>query len=496
MEKMVKILLVEDLPTDADLAIFEAGKVFKSLETKVVETEEDFLSLLDSWQPDIVLSDFKLPTYDGLSVVNAVLRKTPITPVIILTGSMNEDTAVDCMKAGATDYVIKEHIKRLGPALYHALAQKKSNIEKFRMEEELKLLSRSIEQSSAAVMITGSKGNIEYLNRFGAILSGYSLEEIIGQNPGILKSGLHSKEFYQEFWNTITSGRNWEGEFINRKKNGEIYWVNSVVSPILNSQGVITHFVSVMEDITEKKKIQQELLAAKLKAEESDSLKSAFLNNISHEIRTPLNGILGFGHMLSEANIREEDRKQFFQSMQKCSDRLLQTVSDYMNIAMIVSNQVKCREEEFFLRLLVYDTQNLMVGLCQEKHLGYEISLPDELKETMVFSDRGLIFNTIKILLSNAVKFTGKGKISFGVLPGEGKLEFFVRDTGKGIAKDKLQAIFEIFTQDDTSITRGYEGSGLGLAIAMGYVKLLGGNLSVDSEIGKGSTFTFTIPTV
>ncbi|MCA1761112.1 MAG: PAS domain S-box protein, partial [Bacteroidales bacterium] len=155
-----------------------------------------------------------------------------------------------------------------------------------RSGEKANKLSRAVEQSSVSVMITNREGRIEYVNPFFTELTGYSFEEAKGKNSNILKSGHQSKAFYQELWNTILSGNDWEGEMLNKKKTGEFYWEKAFISPILNSEGTITNFVAIKENITESKKMIEELVAAKEKAQESDNLKTAFLNNISHEIRT------------------------------------------------------------------------------------------------------------------------------------------------------------------------------------------------------------------
>ncbi|MDZ7743188.1 MAG: PAS domain S-box protein [Bacteroidota bacterium] len=183
-------------------------------------------------------------------------------------------------------------------------------IDRQRSEEIANKLSRAVEQSSVSVMITNREGAIEYVNPFFTELTGYSFEEAKGENSNILQSGHQSKAFYKELWDTILSGSNWEGEILNKKKTGELYWEKAVISPIVSSEGAITNFVAIKEDITERKKMLEDLIAAKEKAQESDKLKTAFLNNISHEIRTPLNGILGFGALLSETDPCPEEKKK------------------------------------------------------------------------------------------------------------------------------------------------------------------------------------------
>ncbi|MDP3452182.1 MAG: PAS domain S-box protein [Bacteroidales bacterium] len=195
---------------------------------------------------------------------------------------------------GNITLVTKKSAKPLNIEIIEAFILQVTNfIKKQKSEEKLKLLNRAVEASSISVVITDAEGNINYVNPYFTELTGYSNEELLGKNPRLLKSGNQPKSFYVELWNTILSGKEWTGEFRNKKKNGELYWENAIIAPILNSQGKITNFVAIKEDVTERKKILEELVDAKEHAEESDRLKSAFLANMSHEIRTPLNGILG-----------------------------------------------------------------------------------------------------------------------------------------------------------------------------------------------------------
>lgn len=365
--------------------------------------------------------------------------------------------------------------------------------ERKRAEEQAIKLSWIVEQSSVSVMITNREGIIEYVNPFFTILTGYGFDEAKGKNPSILKSGHHSKAFYKEMWDTILSGNNWEGEFLNKKKTGKLYWAKAVISPIVNSDGVITNFVSIKQDITERKSILEELVAAKEKAQESDKLKTAFINNISHEIRTPLNGILGFGALLSETDTSPEEKQEMLAIVQKSSDRLMKTITDYMDMARIFSGAMEVHPKEFLLHPFLEEITKNAKQLCVSKSIAFETDYHHD-DDLALDSDPELIGKILNALLDNALKFTERGCIGCGYKLKEGFVEFFVKDTGKGIAPNMLDAIFTMFTQEDPSDIRGHEGSGLGLSIASGLVKLLGGAISATSEKGEGSTFTFTVP--
>jgi signal transduction histidine kinase len=254
---------------------------------------------------------------------------------------------------------------------------------------------------------------------------------------------------------------------------------------------MVGHEISIYLD---RKQMLDDLIRAKEKAEESDLLKTAFINNISHEIRTPLNGILGFGQFLADPGLTDDERQTYFGKVQTSSNRLLNTVNDYMDIARIVSGTLTVVKKSFILRpslsVLIEEFRMLCIG----KYLDFELVVSSDDDEIIVFSDVELVHRILHELLDNAVKFTTTGKISMGYQVVDDRIEFFIRDTGKGISAEKLSVIFDIFTQEDASMTRGHEGSGLGLSIVKGIVGLLGGTVWVESEKGSGATFYFTLP--
>lgn len=277
-------------------------------------------------------------------------------------------------------------------------------------------------------------------------------------------------------------------------KSGEIRFVQQNAKIVLNDDGYPMRFIGSVIDITERKHSEEELLKAKEKAEESDNLKTAFINNISHEIRTPLNGILGFGEFLSVSDHTPEAKMAMFEFVQNSSNRLMNTISDYMDMAMIVSETMEVHKKEFLLKPLFDEVIEKTRQLCAVKGISFESVSKPEFADFIINSDPELISKILNILLDNALKFTEKGIINCDYKVNNELLEFFVQDTGKGIEDNKLEMIFNMFTQEDTSLTRGYEGSGLGLSIARGLVTLLGGTISVTSEKGIGSTFTFSVP--
>lgn len=361
-------------------------------------------------------------------------------------------------------------------------------------EAQLRLLSKVVEQSPISVVITDSNGSIEYVNPKYTEVTGYTLDEVVGSDPGILKSGFHSKSFYKNLWETILSGKDWYGEFKNKKKNGELFWESAIISPITGEEGKITHFVEVKEDITEKKKMIEDLKYAKEKAEESDKLKTSFVQNISHEVRTPMNGIMGFIDLLESSTNQEKQQLEYIKMIRYSGNRLLNLINDLVEISLIESGETKVYNDKTSVNDILkrqFDKHSPYVEK-NEVEFHYQPGLNNN--QSIIETDETKFERILDDLIDNAIKFTNSGKIFFGYTLNGDFLQFYVKDTGIGIPEDIKEVIFDSFRQADSTITRPYEGSGLGLAIAKAYVNMLGGKIWVDSEPGKGSTFYFTLP--
>lgn len=362
------------------------------------------------------------------------------------------------------------------------------------VQKQLKLLSRAIEHSPVSVVITDKNGNIEYVNPKFEALTGYSLDEAKGQNPRILQSGVHPLAFYKGLWETILSGKEWKGEFNNKKKNGELYTESAIISPILNRHGEISYFVAVKEDITEKKRMLEDLIKAKEKAEESDKLKTAFLNNISHEIRTPFNGILGYLSILQHDELSQNEKDEYFGIINNSAYRLMNTINDIVEISQIQSGQMKLVNQDISIKNVAEEQFVRFKSEAERKGLSYLLNfdLPGEIA---LISTDGLKLKTIIYnLVDNALKFTALGSVEFNISKTGDFMKFSITDTGIGIPENKKPTIFDRFMQVDASKTRLFEGLGLGLSISKAYVEMMDGEIWVDSEVDKGSTFCFTIP--
>ena len=359
-------------------------------------------------------------------------------------------------------------------------------------DSQLELLSWAIDQSPITIVITDKNGTIEYVNPKFTEVTGYSADEVLGKSSHILSSGYHNKTFYEELWSSILVGKEWQGEFYNKKKNGELYWERSIISNVVNLQGDISSFISISEDITDKKRIMADLIKTKKQAEESNNLKAAFLNNISHEIRTPFTGILGFLSALQEEGLTALERADYFSIINRSAYKLMNTINDIAEMSQIHAGLAEVILSEINLELVIRELQERTQSEIENKGLQFKI-FNELVRNKLIFTDIKKLNAILDVLLSNAIKFTNEGIIELGIRMNEGYLEFSVKDTGIGIPENRQQEIFEAFRQADNSTTRQFDGLGLGLSIAKAYVHMLNGVIWVESKEGKGSIFRFTI---
>ena len=361
-------------------------------------------------------------------------------------------------------------------------------------EKELRKLLRAIEQSPNSIIIASITGTIEYVNPATRRQSGYDNAELIGKNTRIFSSGIKTQEEYAELWNTIISGKIWKGEFHNKKKNGEFIWEEATISPLTDIAGNITHYLAIRMNITEKKKLLNDLIKSKGHAEESDRLKSAFLANMSHEVRTPLNSIIGFSELLGDPDFEEGQKNDFLLQIMKNGNNLLTIISDIMDISKMESGEFKIHKCLINAQKFISSIKEQFSYQAEVKKLELKLTLSCMDEDTIIFADVKRLSQIFNNLIGNAIKFTAIGRIEIGYYLCDQMVEFYVRDTGIGIPAEFHDVIFNNFRQIEGAKTRTYGGNGLGLAICKNLVELMGGTIWLESEPDKGSTFHFTMP--
>lgn len=258
MNQLIHILHLEDDPVDAELVQEKLEAAELTFQITHVNNGVEFDAALRQGGYDIILADFRLPMYDGMSALRLAREVCPDIPFIFVSGTMGEDAAIEGLTEGATDYVLKHRLSRVVPAVRRALHEAENRRARRHAEEELRKLSRAVEQSASTIIITDTQGYIEYANPRFTENTGYSQEELLGRHTRFLGSGHTPPEEYERLWETINSGKEWRGEFQNVKKNGELYWESASISPIKNADGVISHFLAVKEDVTERKQAEAE----------------------------------------------------------------------------------------------------------------------------------------------------------------------------------------------------------------------------------------------
>ena len=355
-------------------------------------------------------------------------------------------------------------------------------------------MSEAIERSPNSIILTDSKGVIEYVNPAFESVTGYHKSEVIGNKPSLLSSGFHDVEFYKQLWNSLKSQDIWIGEFYNKRKNGEFYWESASISAVYDKYGNLINYLAIKEDITDSKNLISELQKAKEKAEEADKLKSAFLANMSHEIRTPMNGIIGFTELLQSPNLSEGNIKQFSSIIKKSSERLLNTVNDIVEISKIESGVQPLRISKANILPFLNNFITFYAHEAKSKNLELQFKTGNLNEDLVVNTDEGKLTSVISNLLKNAIKYTETGYVEFGAKHSDNQLVLYCKDTGIGIPKDRQKAIFNRFEQADIADSRAFEGSGLGLAIVKSYVEMLDGKIWVESEVNVGSTFYVSLP--
>jgi PAS domain S-box-containing protein len=490
-------------------------------------------------------------------------------------------------------------------------------IEQQEFEKQNRLLSKAVQESSALVIITERDGNILYANKKFLEVTKYSLDEVLGKNPRILKSNYHDAAFYAEIWRNITIGKTWNGEFLNKDKYGQFYWARASINPIVDDNGIVSHFVAIQEDITEtkkliekilssekqlrtiwdnsvdgmrltnefgiivdvnkalcemyglekenfigkpyyhfvknyqgkglksfsekiitgniserkeyllelengktisvetsntiiqledskkylftifrdvteKKKIINDLIAAKEKAEEMNRIKSQFFAIMSHELRTPFMGILGYTELLRE-KVTDEEGILFLDGIYRSSNRMIETLTNILDISKFEADKIETKKEPTEIKYLLLEAFENFRYQANKKNLFFNknINLPD--KFTILSNDK-LFRSIINNLLSNAIKFTLKGGINLNSYIKDSNLIIEVEDTGIGIPQDKIDLIFDEFRQVSEGHARAFEGTGLGLAIVKKFTETLGVKVEVESKINVGSKFKLTFP--
>jgi PAS domain S-box-containing protein len=540
----IRVLLLEDSPTDAEMVVRELRRAGFHPTWECVESEAAYQELLRP-DLDIILSDFSMPQFSAPRALELLQTTGLKVPFIIVSGTVGEEMAVELMRQGAADYLLKDRLTRLGPAVRQAMENVRSQKESRRaaddLEQSRQRLAGIVNSAMDAILALDEHRQIVLANPAVERMFGYTAEELQGQSLARLlperSRAMHSLGI-EEFSNTAGSGAMGAVRAVSGlRKNGEEFPIEATISEYQATGR--RHLLAILRDVTERARAEAEVrrLNATLEqrvfertaelqsaneklqafsttvsnalraAECAERAKATFFATMSHELRTPLNSIIGFTDIILEGfagPLNTEQAKQLA-IVQGSARHLLDLINDVLDMTRIEAGKLEMQRELFDLHAVIDRVVASIMPLSDKKGLALG-SLVSPTLAGMV-SDRRRVEQILLNLLSNAVKFTELGGVTLtvdrvvGMQTSHGAAArpaviFQVADSGVGIKPEELTTLFQDFRQVESGRAHATEGTGLGLAISRRLATLLGGELSAVSELGKGSTFTLILPLV
>lgn len=459
----------------------------------ITATASEALIWLENNRPFIIIIDYNLPDMNAKELILTLKRKGKLFPFIISTGRGDEHIAVDMMKLGARDYIVKDSYfwNRLPDVVKRVERELENEYKLKKAEEKIAHLSRAIEQSPVSIIITNLQGDIEYVNPKVLETTGYAAEEILGNNWQMFGPIELNENIHEPLWKNLSEGNEWRGEFHNIKKNGKLYWESALICPIKDENGRCSHYLSIKEDITERKNIEAELINAKELAEQSNRLKDAFMANISHEIRTPLNGVLGMTRIIHDRfshHITKEE-EYYFSAISLSSKRISRTIDMILNFSQLQVGSFPCTPKVVDITKIINELLKEFNVIALEKSI--ELQFENRVGKVELTIDEYCLTHAVSNLIDNALKFSDSGIVKLLLHEDDsGNIILDVTDTGCGISKEYMKQLFNPYSQEETGYGRGYEGVGLGLSLVKEFLRLNKAEITVQSKKDNGSTFT------
>ncbi len=498
MSKTLRVLNVEDSEQDVALLTRFLSRSGSKIISDRVDTAEAMTLALESRVWDVVLCDYTMPKFNALAALALMKEMKKDIPFIIISGSVGEAAAVEAMRAGAHDYLMKDNLVRLGPTIERELQEAENRRARLQAEEQLRgsqLYTRLLMESNIdALMTTDPLGIITDVNQQMEILAGHAREELIGTpfkqyftDPKLAADGIRL---------VVREGRVTNYELTVRSKDGAETVVSYNATTFNDQSGNLQGVFGAARDVTEHKRFEQALQEKNVELEKANLAKDRFLATMSHELRTPLNAIIGFtGTLLMKLpgplTSDQEDQLTIVQSSGK---HLLSLINDLLDLAKIESGKVEMRYEPICCQAVIADVAAALRPLAEKKGLDFEVKAPKA--SVRVDSDRRILSQILINLTNNAIKFTEKGivQIELSTRPVNGHTLALIDviDTGIGIRLADRDKLFQAFQQVD--IDHRGEGTGLGLYLSQKLAVLIKGRIELESEYGGGSVFRLLIP--
>jgi PAS domain S-box-containing protein len=507
MKSPLRVLLVEDREEDAVLVLETLRRGGCEPEFERVQDAEAMREALCRKEWDLVLSDYEMPAFSGPEAIEILRETCPDIPLLVISGKIGEDVAVETLKKGAQDYLLKQNLTRLVPAIERAIREMAGLRKRHAAEKELRRAAQIFSQLQESVICTDREGRITYWNEASEALLGWKAEEVRGRPVCEFLSGDGPEQYASQ----VLEKGEFHTQIEHTHKDRGRMWLDVRVTPFADESGGRLGYVAVTRDITERilnrqalekanvelqnaLALEQELLR---KAQAGEKAKTEFLAVMSHEIRTPMNGVLGFVELLADSPHLSSEDREHVAIIKESGEALLRILDDILDYSRIEAERVTVEISTFSPRALAESVWNLLLPSARAKGLAFDVHFDDRLPATMA-GDEGRIRQILINLVGNAIKFTSSGSISLEGRPasvhGRAGIEFAVRDTGPGVDDDKLEDIFVPFFQSDSSTARAHGGTGLGLSICRRLAELMKGSISVKSREGQGTEFTCFLP--
>ncbi|MEH2118396.1 hybrid sensor histidine kinase/response regulator [Nostoc sp.] len=502
MMNVLRFLLLEDSPLDAELAqaILTEGGIYCELIR--VETGADFLTALETEGFDLILADYALPSFDGISALKIARNHTPEVPFIFVSAALGEELAIEALKNGATDYVLKQRLGRLVPSVQRALREAKERQERQQAE---KLLQKSeakyrriVDTSYEGIWMIDSQSRTEFVNQRFCEMLGYAAEEMLGrsmfdfiaQADGIAEETLK--------WLKGEGSDLKEGQL--RCKDGSYIWTLISAKTIFSEENEFLGAIAMLTDISDRKRTESERdrlfqleQTARAEAEAANRIKDEFLAVLSHELRSPLNPILGWAKLLQSRKFDDTALQKALETIERNAKLQAQLIEDLLDVSRILQGKLNLKMIPVNLPSTIEAAMETVRLAAEAKTIQIEMMLD---RKGKVLGDSARLQQVFWNLLSNAVKFTPiGGHVNVQLECIDAQAQITVSDTGKGIHPDFLVHVFDYFRQGDSTTTRKFGGLGLGLAIARHLVEMHGGTISAES-LGEeqGAIFTIKLP--
>ena len=518
MARELRILHLEDEPRDTELMIAALRAAGLDCRVTRVDTREEFVERLGDRQFDVVVSDISVPGFDGIEAQSVWQKERPGIPFIFLSGTFGEDVAIERLKEGATDYVLKEWMDKLPTVVQRALRetrdragrqQAQSELEKLNLELESRVEERTVQliaanealaeserrlfdildHSPAAIFLKDLDGRYIFANRSCHEALGTHRSETIGTTDHELLPRRIADLYRAHDRRVIESGSALDfEEFGGGEEDLQPRVFHSSKFLLRDGAGKAYALCGISTDITERKRSEQSMSIARREAERANRAKSEFLSRMSHDLRTPLNAVLGFAQLLDMDNLTADQRESVTQILE-AGRHLLELMNEVLDISRIESGNLSLSPEPVAVADIVEQVVKLMQPLGRTRHIEVT-ALPITTTVRFVRADRHRLNQILLNLMSNAIKYNRAGGSVTATCEDapDGRVRIAVTDTGAGIPPEKLALLFTPFERLGADQT-GIEGTGLGLALSRGLAEAMGGKVGVRSEIDRGSTF-------